>query len=294
MMILLCICIIYSLLINLSECSQYCATITAEEAGDATGYFAVDIVDGVGYYYFDLNLDNFDSADASDCDFTTYGLKYHIHSYWTNPNTTSSAGSTYCGAPYTGGHYDPTFACSTSSQNYTTACTTLGRIPSDGYTYTCTPEIYSDGDYASCELGDLSGKFGIVYPTEGTVQFSTSDPLVDTNPPYEVSYETNVKNSLKWSSIVFHCGTSAAPRLVCAELSTVDLNACLTAFEAVDALIESEISSTDDGESSELTYNDYSGAIAVSVVVSLVVGTVFGIIIMRFLGNRGSNERLLK
>eukprot|EP01035_Chromulina_nebulosa_P019720 gene19720-25648_t len=254
----------------------------------------MDIIDGVGYYYFDLNLDNFSSDDASECDFPNDGIKYHIHSYWTNTTTTSSAGTTYCGNSFTGGHYDPSFACSTASQNYTTACTNLDRIPSEGYTYTCTPEIYSTGGYASCEIGDLSGKFGIVYPTEGTVQFSTSDPLVDTNPPYEVSYEANVKNSLKWSSVVFHCGNSEAPRLVCAELSTENLNSCLSAFETIDALIESEISSTDDGESSELTYDDYSGAIAVSVVVSLVVGTVFGIIIMRFLGNRGSSERLLK
>jgi len=59
-----------------------------------------------------------------------------------------------------------------------------------------------------CEVGDLSGKNGVLNPisTDGTV-FSL--PLFTDNlPAYAFNYNRADLNSLTWMSIVFHCFNS--------------------------------------------------------------------------------------
>ncbi len=106
----------------------------------------MQISNGQALYSYDLNLNNF--SLASTCPLSSGGLKYHIHSYWTNTSVTSSAGSVFCGSTYTGGHYDPNFGCSSSSQESSTSCSSLNRTSAKGYTYTCNTTIYYDGDYS--------------------------------------------------------------------------------------------------------------------------------------------------
>ena len=134
----------------------------------------------------------------------TSGLKYHIHTYWTNSTDDSS---NVCGSAASGcqGHYDPYLACSTTSQNYGSLCTSLNRI-SGSYTYGCNSTVYSAGHVALCEVGDLSGKFGAMTQISSTDYTFTGD-AVDVNPPPAVYYgaTTDVVSKTPWNSIVFHC-----------------------------------------------------------------------------------------
>lgn len=126
--------------------SKYCATFRANEASDASGYFAMEVSDGTAKYSYSLNLASFGATGG--CSLSSSGLKYHLHSYWINTTSTSSAGSTYCGKSLTGGHYDPYFACSSVSQSIGTSCVSLGRTSSSGYVYSCNTTAYGMGDYS--------------------------------------------------------------------------------------------------------------------------------------------------
>jgi len=98
------------------------------------------------------------TGEAESCTIEN-GLVYHVHSFWNNATTTSSANS-FCGPTYTGGHYDPSLACSSASEDAKGLCTALGRTADQGYEYPCNSEDFADGNMAKCEIGDLSGKFG--------------------------------------------------------------------------------------------------------------------------------------
>ena len=131
--------------------AKYCATFNPQTAAGASGYFAMEIVNGQAYYAYEIDLSKFGYLTGT-CSQTLSagGLKYHIHSYWNNASTTSSAGGTYCGKSLTGGHYDPGFACSSASQNGispNTYCAALGRV-SPKYNYSCTPSDYVSTEYS--------------------------------------------------------------------------------------------------------------------------------------------------
>ena len=82
------------------------------------------------------------------------------------------------------------------------------------------------------EVGDLSGKFGILYPSTGNT-FQSAGVLTDYYPPYAANYGTSISNSAGgWKSIVFHCGSGTETRILCAELSTTDKSSCATAFNS--------------------------------------------------------------
>lgn len=55
------------------------------------------------------------TGEADSCTIEN-GLVYHVHSFWNNETVSSSANS-FCGASYTGGHYDPSLACSSASED---------------------------------------------------------------------------------------------------------------------------------------------------------------------------------
>ena len=103
-------------------------------------------------------------------------LKYHLHSAFLNNGELGSSG--------TGGHYDPLFKCgSASSYSGSPLCET--DYPQNGY-----------------ELGDLSGKLGLIPVRDGVVNIR----LVDVNPPRINDYDDTgfVDFGSTFSSIVFH------------------------------------------------------------------------------------------
>lgn len=139
--------------LQLVSSSSYCATFDAATTAGATGSFSMEINEGVATYKFYLDMTNF----QTECVLSS-GLSYHIHSYWRNTTTQSSA-NTFCGSSYCGGHFDPNLACSKSSQNGGSngLCEAINRT-SPEYTYGCNSTVYQNGDYSKCEIGDLGGK----------------------------------------------------------------------------------------------------------------------------------------
>lgn len=192
----------------------YKATIDSD---GAVGYFNMEIGNGQASYSYYLDLSEF----STTCDLDL-GLKYHIHTYWNydDDSTLSATSETEgCVAAYTGGHYDPNLACSTSSQDVSELCLDINRTLSQEYIYGCSTTVYADGEYALCEVGDLTNKFGISYPSTGYI-FSSSSALIDFQPPYAANYLTEDQISRQWASIVFHCPADSS-RLVCAKLYPV-------------------------------------------------------------------------
>jgi hypothetical protein len=206
---------------SITATSDYCARFTSSE-GTQMGYFSMQIGDGQSSYSFNLDLSKF--AAMTSCDLSQ-GLYYHIHSYWAIDDKTSALGSTECGSTYTGGHYDPNLACSSSSQSASAECSLLGRTSNDGYTYNCTTANYQAGKYALCEVGDLSGKFGIVYGDKNN-HFASDGELVDYQPPYAANYMSSDNIATMWSSVIFYCVDSSKTRLACAKLIEVDAGTC--------------------------------------------------------------------
>ncbi|KNC80880.1 hypothetical protein SARC_06779 [Sphaeroforma arctica JP610] len=158
----------------------------------------------------DAGLTTYD--DCISADGKSIDLNWHVH---VGRPTSDDAVGSECGAtagdPPVGGHYDPNYACGSSSNEQDT-CTELNKTSSNGYTYDCNPSTYLS-DPSVCEVGDYSGKFGamkFMYSadnTTATAEASGSDPFGPT-----LSEITNM-------SIVFHC---ASPRLFCATMLASD------------------------------------------------------------------------
>lgn len=256
---------------QLTNAAQYCANILPGYTNGASGNVALQISEGSATYGLYLDLTNFTPNPSCNL---TQGLNYHIHSYWNN-QTSSSASNSFCGATNTGGHYDPNFACSPYSQNYSNACLDLGR-QSPGYTYSCSSTVYSEGKYSACEIGDISGKNGKLMPKHGTLVFELSTPFVDYQPPYEVNYNAVDTNSLQWTSVVFHCPATNG-RLVCAKFSTADLTPCDSTFSTF-----STNDDNNDNNDDKYSKHQLDMAVVASVLVCFFVGLILGAIITRW------------
>lgn len=250
-------------------CDKFCASFNPRTADGASGYVALSIGNGRAV---DLSLDLTDFDITCDL---SQGLKYHVHTYWNNATVDSSA-NTFCGASFTGGHYDPNFACSSVSQAISNECVTLGRVTPD-YVYNCTKSLYNEGKYSYCEIGDISGKAGIIYPESDSKQFKLSCPFVDFLPLYAANYNFSDTNSLPWTSIVFHCAATNA-RLVCAKFSPSDMAACDYSFSQFSRCASTHKS--DNGGS--ISQGQYSIAVIVSVFFCLIAGTCFGVLVGKF------------
>lgn len=126
------VCILIIIALNLlitaysasSESKSYCARFdnnykTSTTNGTLEGSFkmVIDDMNHIAEYTYYLNLANFTVIDQK-CDLSA-GLTYHIHSNWENTDT-SNVGGDDCGAALTGYHFDPTFACSETSENHAT------------------------------------------------------------------------------------------------------------------------------------------------------------------------------
>lgn len=218
-----------------AQAFSYCATFSSDydsttTTGGVTGsfYMLIDNDERMGNYRFYLDLSEF----SSSCDISQ-GLNYHVHSNWVNASTSSDLGSVFCGPAYTGYHYDPTMACSSTSENQGTTtgynsdnCLKIGRYAtaSPAYTYGCSTAVYGQGDYSQCELGDLSGKLGLAFPSSGRI-FDQSKTLQDVMPVHSYNYMEDSRSSsphtaFSWASIVFHC-KSGGTRLFCAKFEEI-------------------------------------------------------------------------
>lgn len=262
----------FLLLVASVRAEQFCAEIKQHEASGASGYVALQILDGVATYSFSLNLNSY--KNSTPCNLYD-GLKFHVHSYW-NSNTNNSAANAQCGSSYTGGHYDPNFACSSSSQAISTQCKSLNRTSSHDYTYNCSTTNYRSGKYSFCEIGDVSSKHGVVFPASSkNLQYSLSN-FNDFLPPYTYNYLHGDETSLMWASFVFHCAQNSN-RLVCAKFSNTNLSPCATAFESMPIPFASSSTSTN----AKYTSGDLAAAILVPSVVLFVIGIVVGYFLSR-------------
>ena len=194
------------------------------DANGASGYFQMSMELGSSHYSFNIDLSKFDFDEAlgvgkkDSC--IEKGLKWHLHTNW---NTTESSDfGKSCDA--TGGHYDPNLACSPSSESAATLCPLISRV-SPTYTYSCSKNFYDSMLYSYCEVGDFSGKFGNALQTsDASLQFSSNGNYDDYQPPYGTNFEHSwPPNSIKWSSIVFHCSDSTNAKVVCAKLKQQSL-----------------------------------------------------------------------
>lgn len=265
-----------------------CASFS--DAG-VNGYFAMYNPNN-GQSYYNFNIDT--SLFASQCSTaSTLGYIYHIHTSWTNTTTMASTGGTYCGKPFTGVHYDPSVACSPNSQytvnpcipsSTTPCCTQMGRV-SPGYNYTCSPSTYNTGNYSTCERGDLSGKFGAVFPNSNG--FITSNGvLVDKLPYFNANYLYAEPTSTMWASMVVHCASSGA-RVLCGKFSPQQpyLQQCSSGFSAISKYLYS--ADDDDGDDTNTRVSDkkYNAAITITFFVVLVSGIVLGMGFNHFFGH---------
>jgi len=240
--------------------NYYCALFETDEV---SGYFQFEHT-GKGYakYTFAVDLSNY---NASTCDFSS-GIEYHIHTTWTNSSTNSSSGGVYCGAKYTGGHYDPNLACGSKSEYANTKCPLISRDDDTVYTYACTSDAYSAGQYALCEVGDLAGKFGVVYEeSDGTAYFNQSVALEDYTPPYEYNFETSDSVSGQWASVVIHCAADGS-RIACGKLSMQSDETCPQS---------DVVTSDDDNDDAVLSDEDIAlivmGVVLVFILILLIV-----------------------
>lgn len=202
---------------------------------------------------------------------------YHIHTKWTNTTSNSAAGSTLCGPTVAGPHYDPNLACGYSSAS----CTALGRTPAS---YNCTKQAYNAGNYAQCQVGDLSGKFGIVYGVNN-VYSQAASVVYDFQPPYAANFLVANAISSAWSSIVFHCNDGS--RQVCAKFKLIpsgSSSAC-TSFASVLA--------TSSGSTGKTVVEKE----AIAIIVLAVFAFVFFVLFVTFatcfsISQRGTKSEL--
>jgi len=255
---------------------KYCATISPSEALGASGYFAMDISNGVGKYAYYLDISQ---MSTYYCQYPSQGLAYHLHSYWLfYYYAQSGAGWQACSSTITGGHYDPYYACSAASQEFLYNCKYLKQTYKDGYEYTCN-ETYAVGMFSTCEVGDLSGKFGAAKSTNKIYQSSTT--LYDYLPPIAANFKDSMRNSEMWTSVVFHCLPDQTP-LVCSSFSSTYLSPCQDAFDQMAASSPYSTVASSSIFSSSLTYSKASLTLGVSlsVITSLICGIFLGALVV--------------
>lgn len=196
--------------------SCYTAKLDPSSSSGASGFFQMEYAaNSRATYTYNLDLTSF-TGFASTCN-PSNGLTYHAHSFWTN-STSDSGANAFCGASYTGGHYDPSLACSGSSEDIKANCVALGRTADKGYVYAnqCNSAAYAAGNQALCEVGDFSGKFGALKPTVGgglVFQGFVRDEVA----PFAANYKAADAVAKPWSSVVFHCKDDAS-RILCGNL----------------------------------------------------------------------------
>jgi Cu/Zn superoxide dismutase len=141
-----------------------------------------------------------------------YQFSYHIHEKWENDDDVAVLAD--CGAAFTGGHWDPMWACGPASQ-YNQNANCLDCLAANA-TYSCTPT----SDPYACEVGDLSGRFGaLTVAADGTLSYDGAAGQLFLN---DMAAGTNTL------SIVIH-GAGGA-RIACAKLAAPSSTSSVAAF----------------------------------------------------------------
>lgn len=259
--------------------TSYCASFDTSQSG-VNGYFAMTIDESAGLSYYDFKVDLSQYSNPDSCDLSQ-GIKYHIHSYWTNTTSSNTYGKAACGT--TGGHFDPYLACSGSSQYQNTPVTYPGPLcplinrAAPNYTYPCSSTSFAAGYLQGCEVGDLSGKFGIV--TSSTTVYASSSLLIDPLGPAIIDYgygdvQSVTEYTNMWNSIVFHCKDTTNTRLFCAQFLTT-LDSCNSQGAQFTPIPESDTSKT-------YTAKTFNVVISLSVVVAFLFGALTSILVVRY------------
>jgi hypothetical protein len=280
MLQLLCGFIMVGIVVAYPPVTNFCATFSPASAGGASGYFAMQVnqATGLSYYNFALDLSQFPLAAQCTATGSSSKLKYHIHSFW-KLSGQSSYSSANCGASGTGGHYDPGFACSGSSCFAKTPtanlCKNIYRTSVQGYKYGCNSTTFGS-DVNVCEVGDLSGKFGLATVQNNLV--SSNGVYTDPLPPAVVDYyrSSQTNYSTPFASVVFHCNDAPTNTpILCAKLNT-DISACQSSSATFGA---APVSASSGAKSYSQTAFD--GAVAGAAIVCLLTGLLVGILWQR-------------
>lgn len=191
--------------------ATYCGQFMRDEATNITGYFAMNILSpGKAQYWYRVDLRGVSRATLG-CDLSK-GLTVRVASNWTSKTRDSGLGTMPCGPGVLGAAYDPYFGCRVGSAS--PACVLLKRTAPDLYTYTCNPATYSQGLYSACDVGDISGKFGLAKPSlvpspPGALvpinTFESNGVLTDYAPPIEAQYLQQSVYGNMWASVLFRC-----------------------------------------------------------------------------------------
>merc|ERR1712166_737645 len=119
-------------------------------------------------------------------------LKYHVHT------------GSFENLSETGGHYDPTYKCGSASANQNP---TSNKCPDNWGSKLNPTTAYPELGF---ELGDLSGRNGLIFCNEYKGSSRCTVDVTDTNPPRNVDFVGNGKagnkQSNQFASIVFHRG----------------------------------------------------------------------------------------
>ena len=271
---------------------KYCATFNADETGGAKGYFAMEISGVGGWALYKYDVDMSGSSVLDGCDLNK-GIAYHIHQKWKgtgSPQSTSAAGSEGNICNDADGHYDPNFACGPKSQWYGSGyCRDLSRT--SGYNYNCATE-FKKGDYASCEVGDLSGKFGVA-PVNSDDKSIAANLLYDPLPPYAYNHDFQFAINAPgntWESLVLHCDKQGALgyRILCAQfVKSVDGDACHAAggFDTGGGPTDDNASQQDacancecQEKGYEYTQDDLVKFIILSIALTIVVNCICAVV----------------
>jgi len=252
------------------DASYYCSQIYVQGLGSTSaGYFAMKVQGGFAKYQFKVNMDTLGAL----CDPSLAGMQYHIHTNMSNSGTPEFN----CGS--TDNHYDPGYACGAKSQYqvYPTGnsyCALLGRTTG----YTCSADhpnidVYNAQE-GSCEKGDLSGKFGTIYPDDDNY-IQSSGVLTDYWPVNADDYMVNhLPYTLRWSSLVIHCGQNAN-KVMCGDFlmsSSGDMANCPSMTgDSWDSPFSSDTDCDDDHD--HILSNNASITVIVFMIVFLCIAS---------------------
>lgn len=162
----------------------------------------------------DLNEVNLGAIQEAfpDCDYSNIQLTWQLQTTWDDENT--SGALDVCAMEKTGGTFDPTYACGPMSQhNGGAACNAQADA---GMTYECNPDTYKSKGIA-CEMGDFSGKYGLVQLGEDLLVQNQGVKDYFAPPESMISEQWNIGINLV-------CPSAGNPQLVCAKVQMDDAN----------------------------------------------------------------------
>eukprot|EP00563_Minutocellus_polymorphus_P002030 CAMPEP_0181039572 /NCGR_PEP_ID=MMETSP1070-20121207/10556_1 /TAXON_ID=265543 /ORGANISM="Minutocellus polymorphus, Strain NH13" /LENGTH=180 /DNA_ID=CAMNT_0023117463 /DNA_START=231 /DNA_END=773 /DNA_ORIENTATION=- len=142
-------------------------------------------------------------------------LGYHLYNRWDqSTNSTFEDTKAGCAPVHLGGHYDPYVACGPDSAQPDDRCI---AVHGGDYSYACS---YEDSCFSTCEVGDLSGKYGpLVVDDYGSAHSVVEhDPFPALTCHYDATGEEN--DPFKFASVVFHAPNG--DRVLCGKLEPVE------------------------------------------------------------------------